>query len=120
MINNKDPEYLPTSIRKLFHTMVAKLLFVSKWAQPDIMTAVAFLCTGAKTPDNDEYKKLGKVMRYLRGTPNIGVTRQCDGGPIIKWWMDASFACHSNMQSHTGGIMTLGKRHYIAPVRNKS
>lgn len=27
---------------------------------------------------------------------------------IIKWWVDASFAVHPDMQSHTGAVMTLG------------
>ena len=26
-----------------------------------------------------------------------------------KWWVDASFATHSDMSSHTGGVMSLGK-----------
>ncbi len=28
---------------------------------------------------------------------------------IIKWWVDASFAVHPDMRSHTGGVMTPGK-----------
>ena len=28
---------------------------------------------------------------------------------IIKWWIDASFAVHHDMKSHTGGTMNLGK-----------
>ena len=28
---------------------------------------------------------------------------------IVKWWVDASFAVHPDMKSHTGGVMTLGK-----------
>jgi hypothetical protein len=28
---------------------------------------------------------------------------------VIKWWVDASYAVHPDMKSHTGGAMTLGK-----------
>ena len=32
-----------------------------------------------------------------------------DGTGIIKWFVDASFAVHPNMRSHTGGAVTLGR-----------
>jgi hypothetical protein len=28
---------------------------------------------------------------------------------IMKWWVDASFALHPDMKSHTGGVMSLGR-----------
>ena len=37
------------------------------------------------------------------------LTLEADNMQIIKWWIDASFAVHSDMKSHTGGTMTLGK-----------
>lgn len=42
----------------IFHHIVAQLLFLSKRARPDILTAVAFLTTRVKSPDEDDYKKL--------------------------------------------------------------
>jgi Reverse transcriptase (RNA-dependent DNA polymerase) len=93
----------------LFHTNVAKLLFLCKRARPDIQTAVAFLCTRVKAPDSDDYKKLARVMKYLRGTVNMPLTLEATNVQIIKWWVDVSFAVHPDMKSHTGGAMTLGK-----------
>jgi nicotinamide mononucleotide (NMN) deamidase PncC len=55
----------------MFHHNVAKLLFMCKRARPDIQTAIAFLCTRVKGPDNKDYKKLGQVMRYLQGTTKM-------------------------------------------------
>ena len=37
------------------------------------------------------------------------LTLEADGSGIIKWWVDASFAVHHNMRSHTGGNASLGK-----------
>ena len=28
---------------------------------------------------------------------------------IVKWWVDASFAVHPDMRSHTGAVMSIGK-----------
>ena len=93
----------------MFHHNVAKLLFLCKRARPDIQTAVAFLCTRVKAPDTDDYKKLTRVMRYLRGTVNMPLTLEAESMQIVKWWVDASFAVHTDMKSHTGAVMTLGK-----------
>ena len=62
-----------------------------------------------KAPDEDDYKKLCHVMRYLRGTIDMPLTLEANNMSIVKWWVDASFAVHPDMKSHTGGTMTLGK-----------
>ena len=92
-----------------FHHNVAKLLFLCKRARPDIQTAIAFLCTRVKCPDEDDYKKLTRVMRYLRGTELLPLTLEADGSHVMLWWVDASFAVHPDMKGHTGGVLSMGK-----------
>ena len=119
-INNQNPEFLNKAMADKFHTMVAKLLFLCKRARPDIQLAVAFLCTRVKRPDTDDYKKLKRVIKYLRGTLDIVLTLESNNLHVIKWWVDASFACHNDMRSHTGGIMTMGKgAAYATSIRQK-
>jgi hypothetical protein len=108
-VNSKDPTMLDEEKATMFHHNVAKLLFLCKRARPDTQTAVAFLCTRVKGPDTDDYKKLGRVIKYLRGTKGMPLTLEGDNACIIKWWVDASFAVHPDMKSHIGGAMTLGK-----------
>jgi hypothetical protein len=93
----------------LFHSITAKLLFLCKRARPDIQTPIAFLCTRVKGPDVDDYKKLQRVVRYLRGSKQLCLTLEADDLQILKWWVDASFGVHSDMRSHTGGTMSMGK-----------
>ena len=92
---------------QLFHHLVAKLLYLSRRSRQDIQTAVAFLCTRVQSPDTDDYKKLGKVMKYLRNTRRITLTMEAGNG--LKWWVDSSYAVHPYMRSHSGIFMTLGK-----------
>ena len=106
---SETPVMLSEAKAQLFHHNVAKLLFLCKRARPDIQTAVAFLCTRVKASDEDDYKKLTRVMRYLRSTTTMPLTLEADNLHIVKWWVDASYAVHPDMKSHTGGTMSLGK-----------
>ena len=68
----------------MFHHNVAKLLFLCKWAHPDIQTAVVFLTTLVMAPDEDDYKKLARVMKYLRGTRTMPLTLEADNLQLVK------------------------------------
>jgi hypothetical protein len=37
------------------------------------------------------------------------LTLEADDNQPFKWWIDASFAVHPDMKSHTGGLLSLGK-----------
>ena len=65
---NEEEEILDEKRAQTFHTCVAKALFATKRACPDIHTAVAFLTTRFITPDEDDRKKLLRMINYLRGT----------------------------------------------------
>ena len=93
----------------LFHHFVAQLLFLAKRARPDLQTAVAFLCTRVQSPDEDDYKKLACVMKYLQQYPHLPLILGSDGKGNIYWSVDAAFAVHNNMRGHTGAHMTLGQ-----------
>ena len=94
---------------KVFHTFVTKALFATKRSRPNIHTAVAFLTTCVRGPNEDDCKKLLRLMQYLRNTINMPLTLRSDGNNIVKWWVDGSYAVHPDMHSQTGGTMSLGK-----------
>jgi hypothetical protein len=59
-------------------------------------------------------------MQYLRATCNLPLTLEVSTGiNIIKWWVDALFAIHPDMQSHTGAMMTLGRGAMYAMLRQQ-
>ena len=107
---NEEQTKLDDEQRKIFHTfLVAKLLFVCKRGRPDIQVPIAFLSTRVTSPDNDDWKKLTRVMKYVNGTLDLVLTLSIDKFNIIKWWVDSSYAPHIDCKSHTGGTMSLGK-----------
>ena len=91
-----------------FHTFVAKGLLACKRARPDIHPTIAALCTRVKQPNQDDWKKLHRLLRYINGTRNDKLILSADDLHVIKWYVDSSFAVHPDFKSHTGGTMTYG------------
>jgi hypothetical protein len=113
---NNNCKKLNKTMAEDFHTFVAKGLFVCKRARPDIQTAIVFLTTRVTNPDEDDWKKLIRLMSYLKGTTDLVLTLEADDLYLIKWFIDGSLAVHNDMKGHTRGGMTLGK----GSVINKS
>ena len=70
--------------------------------------AVAFLTTRVKKPDIDDWGKLRRVLKYLKGTKYIKLTRTIDDLLMIRWWVDASDRTHHDCKGRIGSMMSLG------------
>eukprot|EP00804_Cyclotella_cryptica_P027764 CCRYP_009202-RA/>CCRYP_009202-RA protein AED:0.72 eAED:0.12 QI:0/-1/0/1/-1/1/1/0/1137 len=95
--------------KELFHKVTAQLLYACKRGRPDVHTAIAFLCTRVKHPDKDDYKKLTRVIKYLRRTKFLRLTMEAGHLDQNHWFIDSAFAVHDDMRSHSGSYMTFGK-----------
>ncbi len=62
-----EARILPESQAIAYHHTTAQLLFLSR-VHRNIQTAVAFLTTRVKVPDEDDWGKLKRVLKYLNGT----------------------------------------------------
>ena len=89
--------------------LTVKLIFLSKHARPDILTAVAFLTTRVESPTKSDEAKLTRVTCYLQFTPLLNLALKLYKTKVIKWRADGSFTVHLDMKSHTGGTMIMGK-----------
>jgi len=56
-----------------------------------------------------DWTKLRRVLEYLYGTLDWCLTLGADDLSIMKTWVDASYAVHEDMRSHTGGVVSFGK-----------
>jgi hypothetical protein len=113
----RDAAPLSNAERERFHSAVAKLLFLSKRVRPDILTAVSFLTTRVQTPDEDDLKKLGRVLKYLNMTKDLCMVLAPSCIDEVDIYVDASYGTHPDGKSHTGRVISLGK---CAPVAASS
>jgi hypothetical protein len=86
-----------------FHNLVAKTLYISRHSGPDVSTAIVFLTTRVRAPDINDWRKLSCLMEYLRVDRLCPLILSANGSGVLMWYVDASFAVHPNMRSHTGG-----------------
>ena len=103
------PLWRRTRIVTTTEMAIAKTLYVSKCARLDVSTAIAFLTTRVRAPDVNDWRKLSHLMEYLRVNRLRPLILSADGRGVLMWYVDASFAGHPNMRSHTGGGLTMGR-----------
>ena len=106
---NEDCPKLSEKQAELFHHLTAKLLYLSKRTRSDIQTTIAFLTTHVSSPNCDDYKKLGRCLKYVAETKELPLVLEAVGLHSICWWVDASFGVHPNLRSHTGATLSFGK-----------
>jgi len=106
---NENAEKLSKEKSDLFHSIVAKLLYITKRSRPDIETAVAFLTTRVSKSDIDDWKKLKRLMTWMNQTKDNTRVIGAKNVHELYTWIDAAFAVHMDMRSHTGGLMSFGR-----------
>lgn len=105
---SEDNRLLPPPDKQRFHTVVAKLLYLSQRTRPDIQTAVVFLTSRGLSPTQDDGRKLLRVVKYLYHTRTFGITLQKTlDYPVAN--CDASYGVHGDFKSQSGLFITLGK-----------
>ena len=104
---NLTQSKLDTITADLFYPTVACFLYVAKRARPNLQVAVAFLCKKVKCPNVGDWKKLGRLVQYLRATIHLPLIVGSDGSGNSIWSIDALFAVHADMKSHTRYCLSL-------------
>jgi len=94
---------------EIFHSIVAKLLYVSKRARIDAQLAIAFLCTRVSCSTEQDWKKLIRLLQYFNGTLDMPLILGADSLAKSNSWVDVAYAVHNDMKSHTGGATSLGR-----------
>ena len=85
------------------HIVTAKCLYTTKRGRPDINTTVAFLFTRVPKSNYDYWKKLDRLLIFLKNTIDdrryIGILNL----ESLYTWIDSAYTVYPDMNSHTGG-----------------
>jgi hypothetical protein len=104
-VSELDNELLDDN--KEFLSTVMTLMYLARLTRPDILLPVTYLASRAHTPTAGDLKKLKRVIKYLSGTVNDGITIQCRDLQM-HCHCDESYGVHSDGRSQTGFVFSYG------------
>ncbi len=73
----------------------------------DIQVVVSFLTTIVRHPDEDNWGKLKRVLKYLKGTLYFKLRITVDNLSSLRWSIDVLHGVHWDCKGQTGASMTL-------------
>jgi hypothetical protein len=112
-----DSPLLSEARRARFQTGVQKCAWLSKRVVPVLGVGLSFLLPRVYKATEQDEAKLERMLKYLNANRGRGIVMEpAATGLYLQAYIDASFAVHEDMKSHTGASITLGK----GPVFTKS
>lgn len=90
-----------------FREAVGSLFYASGTTRFDITHATITAARASAAPTEADWTKVKRILRYLKGTIDHGITFHPDQDAKLTAYCDASFAGDRNFKSTTGYIFTL-------------
>lgn len=85
-----------------FKELIGSLLYMVTCTRPDIAHAVS-IASRTSTPTQVHWKRLKQILRYLRGTQDIGISFRWEKSPKLIGYSDADYANDVETRRSTTG-----------------
>lgn len=96
----------PTADREWYQRLVGKLIYLSH-TRPDIAYAVSVVSQFMHNPQKHHMDAVIRILRYLKGTPGVGLLFKNNGHLDIEGYTDADWAGNQDDRRSTSGYFTL-------------
>ena len=104
-----DADSPPVSDDTPYASLVGSLNYAAVCTRPDISYAVSVLSKHLKNPTQNHWQAAKRVLRYLKGTKDYGLTYDAPSSDInvLTGYCDASYASTSDARSISGNCFLL-------------
>lgn len=102
-----DPDSPPVD-RTKYLSVIMSLMYIGRFTRPEILFAVSILSTKCNNPTVDDYLKALRIVKYLAGTPAVGVSYTKNRRLDAELHVDASHLLHQSGHGHGGTMILLG------------
>jgi hypothetical protein len=92
-----------------YQGFVGSLLYLAAQTRPDILYSVCAHARKSKAPTEADMEGVIRILKYVVGTPHLGVRLHSGEGIVLYATVDASYACHTDLKSHSGVTLHIGK-----------
>lgn len=92
-----------------YRSIVGSLLHLVVNTRPDLAYAVSQVCRFTSNPGQDHWIAVQRILRYLKGTPTLGIRLEGDPANIVAY-SDSDWAGDADTRrSQTGFLIQLGE-----------
>jgi len=90
-----------------YRELIGALMYLSVGTRPDITHAVSYLSQFNSCYTEAHWKAAKRVLRYLKGTNNVGLVYSCSSNPPTMF-TDADWGnCNLDRKSYTGHVFMM-------------
>ena len=107
--SNESCAKLNHKLQQTFYSCVMELHYLAKRIRGDILTAVSFCATRVLFPNEDDFKKLARILSYLLYTRDQKMVLKVGANIEVNAYVDASFGIYEDMKSVTGIVIMIGQ-----------
>ncbi len=93
-----------------FQRILGVVNYLALMCRHDLLGPISRLASCVSSPTSYDMTRLHRVLRYIKGTPNLGLVFRPSQSPNLECFVDASFDCHPDSKSHTGYCFFIGDR----------
>ena len=103
-----------------YQEMIGSLLYLATVSRPDIAYPVTYLARFSKDPKQVHYIAVKRVLRYLKGTKNLGIRFNRGEVGLLNGVADASWDVTPGCKSYSGYVVRLGSSLVIWKSKKQS
>lgn len=96
-VQNHPRKHEPTNFQ--YRQVVGSLLYLSNKTRPDLSYSVNFASRHIQNPTEEDITKVKRILRYLKGTTDLGIFYSSDNSPE----MNVIYAYSDSDYAQTGG-----------------
>lgn len=93
-----------------FKGVIGAVNYAASMTRPDLLYPMSVLAEASNSPTGLHRRMLKRIMKYLVGTAEVGLTYCSDSDWDLVGWADASFATRDGSKSQTGYCFALGQQ----------
>lgn len=104
-----DPKsaLLDANAQKVFHSEVAKVLFIAKRCRMMCLPAISVLASKVTKATVQDRDRLDRIFQYLYATRDMVMRFKCGGVVNFEAYVDASWAVHDDCHGRTGVVLMM-------------
>ena len=100
---------LTTTQQVEYQAKVGSCLWVTNCTRPDSLFAVNIRSRYTHKPTNFDMKAMDRVLQYLVGGPDLGLTLSSQDGVILYATVDSLYGNHEDRKSHSACSLHIGR-----------